>query len=123
MTDKKFKKVMKRVYKRYHQACGDKLVDSLLYTERTIAGGEGWKNFGFILPPDIIYDYDTEIQTEWDAYLDLTDSEINEWINDNMEVRIFSDYDCTGKPFTVSINWHRNPCGLISYVHNMALDI
>lgn len=117
-----FKKIAKRLYKRYDRAGEDKLAESLICRGRTVSDGEGWKDFGFILPEDIVHDYDTETG-EWATYLDLTEQEINEWIGDNMFVRIFSDYDCTGRPFTVDITWHRNPCGLISYVHTMAIDI
>lgn len=120
--NKNIKKIYKRVGKRYASQREDKLAYSLLYATRTAADGEGWKDYGFILPEDIVYDYDPEVG-EWGTYLDLTEQEVNEWISEHMFVRIFSDYDCTGKPFTVCVNWHRNPCGLISYVHTMALDI
>ena len=103
----------------------DRLQESILEAERVrFTDSESWKWYGFILPSEIVYDFDPEATpTEWDAYLDLTDEEINEWIGENMFVRIFSDYDCTGRPFTTGITWHRNPCGLISYVHRMALDV
>lgn len=32
-------------------------------------------------------------------------------------------YDCTGQPITLWIDWHRNPSGLISYVHHIGIDV
>ena len=121
---KSTKKLIARIYKKNAARKQDKLALSLYSRERirVDADGEGWKYYGFILPEDIVYDYDPEMG-EWDTYLDLTEAEVNGWIGDNMFVRLFSDYDCTGKPFTTGITWHRNPCGLISYVHHMALDV
>ena len=52
-----------------------------------------------------------------------TDEEIREFIDDSMVMRIYSPYDCTGKLFTVWIEWHRNPSGLISYRHRVGLDV
>ena len=102
----------------------DKLTESILYRSRIRYedGGEYWREYGFILPEDILFDYDPE-EGEWGAYTSLTDEEIREWVMDNMWVSIYSDYDCTGREFTTSITWHRNPSGLISYIHSMALDI
>ena len=53
----------------------------------------------------------------------MTDEEIRKELYDNMEVRICSPYDCTGQWFTRWIDFHRNPNGMISYVHNMGLDV
>lgn len=104
-------------------------------TRRT--GDETWVRYGFLAPSDIVYDVEFEyIDGESDedmlkrfeveerrAYEDLTDEEINQFFNDEMWVRIYSDYDCTGRSFTRFIHWHRNPCGLISYQHHMGIDI
>lgn len=112
--------------KRANRSKRDKLAQSMLYAARIRwdEDDEMWREYGFIMPDEIIYDYDPEVTpTEWDAYLDLTEEEVNEWIGENMWVRIYSDYDCTGKAFTTDITWHRNPSGLISYVHRMALDV
>lgn len=54
---------------------------------------------------------------------DWCDEAIDEWINDNMRLTICSPYDCTGKEFTRWITWHRNPCGRISFVHRLGLDV
>lgn len=51
-----------------------------------------------------------------------TDEDLDEYI-DNRRVVINSDYDCTGLLFTSHIHWHRNPCGLVSIVHTLNLDI
>ena len=100
----------------------DALAVSMLHRGRTRTEGEYWTEYGFILPEDILFDYDPEVG-EWETYLSLTEAEVNEWIGENMFVRIYSDYDCTGRPFTTGITWHRNPCGLISYQHHMGIDI
>ena len=52
-----------------------------------------------------------------------TDEEIREFIDDSMVMRIYSPYDCTGKAFTVGVDWHRNPSGLISYKHYIGFDV
>lgn len=54
---------------------------------------------------------------------EYTDEDIREFIDDNMRMRIYSPYDCTGKPFTLWIDWHRNPSGLISYRHRIGIDV
>lgn len=53
---------------------------------------------------------------------DLTDEEIQEMVDD-MRLVICSWYDCTGQRFTQWITTHRNPSGLVSYVHCMGLDV
>lgn len=72
------------------------------------------------------YFYD---DNEWDRYneygflgYNLTDEEINE-IVEEMWLRIYSPYDCTGKHFTLWINTHRNPSGLVSFVHRIGVDV
>lgn len=52
-----------------------------------------------------------------------SDEEIAEWINENMREEIRSPYDCTGLRHTYWIHFHRNPCGLISYVHSLGIDL
>lgn len=70
------------------------------------------------------YSYDDEFWTEYGflSGTDYSDDEVCEIIDD-MRYRICSPYDCTGKPFTMWIDWHRNPTGLISYVHRVGLDV
>lgn len=41
-----------------------------------------------------------------------TDEEIREWV-DEMWMRVFSPYDCTGQVFTVDIHWKRVPAGTV----------
>ena len=53
---------------------------------------------------------------------DLTDEEIEELVED-MRMVINSPYDCTGQRFTRYISTHRNPNGLVSFVHAMGLDV
>lgn len=52
-----------------------------------------------------------------------SDEEIKEYIDEEMWVNIYSPYDCTGKLFTQWITFHRNPCGSVSFVHSMGLDV
>jgi len=52
----------------------------------------------------------------------MSDEEIQEYV-DEMEIHIYSPYDCTGKVFTQWITWHRNPCGWISVIHKKGLDV
>lgn len=86
--------------------------------------GESWKVYGFIKPNDILYYFDNPNDLgAWERYMSLTNDDIHEFVNDCMVVNIFSDYDCTGRSFTRYVHWHRNPCGLISYVHAMTIDV
>ena len=103
----------------------DPLGESLLRKDRTrrkSPSGESWVEYGYVYPADVVYDYDPEVG-EWETYLSLTDAELDEWFRDNMETHPSYEWDCTGQPCTVSIDWHRNPCGLISFQHHLALDI
>lgn len=72
------------------------------------------------------YDENGEGLTEYgflpDRFNNWTDEDLEEYF-DSCWVRIYSPYDCTGKLFTCGIDWHRNPCGRISYQHHLALDI
>ena len=53
-----------------------------------------------------------------------SDDEIREYIDEYIRIPSWwSPYDCTGKPLTCWIDWHRNPCGLVSYVHRIGLDV
>ncbi len=72
--------------------------------------GEYWKEYGFF-------------NGCWSDGTPKTDEEIREYIDEYLWERIYSPYDCTGQPFTRWINWHRNPCGLVSYIHYKALDV
>ncbi len=107
-SEKKLRKMVKRDYKkamrgvRRHAIGSHSMMDDeVCITNRD---GESWYLVGLFDPED------------------ATDAEIQEWCDDQV-VRIYSDYDCTGRAFTRWISWHRNPCGLVSYVHAMALDI
>lgn len=74
--------------------------------------------------PRIRYEGNGEYWTEYGFLIgtDYTDEQVQEII-DEMYERIYSLYDCTGRPFTRWIDWHRNPSGLISYRHYKGLDI
>lgn len=42
---------------------------------------------------------------------------------DSRKLRIYSQYDCTGKPFTFWLHWHRNPDRSVSFVHQLCVDV
>lgn len=128
------KKVLRRAYKGFKSVGGgrfvhdedDRLSMGLMEASRVCWDGDGesWRVYGYIMPSDILYHVDRgERHGIWQDYLNLTDDEVQEFVDECMTVRIYADYDCTGQSFTRWIDWHRNPCGLISYVHAMALDV
>ena len=102
------KKIEKDSYKRTHRGHRDTLKKSLLDEPRIYSANEDWetyKEFGFL-----------------SHRTDLTDDEINELVED-MRMIICSPYDCTGKHFTRWIETHRNPSGLVSYIHTIGIDV
>lgn len=123
MTDGQYHRWLKEQYKEYGQyVLKDRLAHSIsdgTMWQRFHADGDGesWSYYGFVMGEEFSDWYDAETTAE------LTDSDIAEWFEDHMAVRIYSDYDCTGRAFTQGIDWHRNPDGSISYVHHMALDV
>lgn len=68
--------------------------------------GETYTEFGFL--PDHM--------NSWG------DEAIQEYVNDLREY-VSSPYDCSGQRFTRWIHWHRNPCGRISVVHRLGIDV
>lgn len=50
-----------------------------------------------------------------------TDEEIQDYV-DGLERHIYSQYDCTGRPFTRWIHWKRVPAGIV-IVHALGLDL
>ena len=108
--EKMFRKIEKKSYKRMHGGA-PKEVRPLLDEERIFITKEDrelgepyWYEYGFLRG------------TNW------TDEEVEEIIDD-MVYRVHSMYDCTGEPTTVWLTWHRNPSGLISFVHHVTIDI
>ena len=99
-------KTMKRILKDLHSQRPARLQHSLLQEER------------YHIDPN-----DDEAFVEY-GFLgrDLTDEECVKIVRE-MEVHNYSMYDCSGKPCTFHINWHRNPSGLISYQHWKVLDV
>ena len=65
----------------------------------------------------------------WDSWtrytivhdIGLTDAEINDRL-EALRMETHSAYDCSGRPFTVSLRWKRTPAG-IAIVHHIALDV
>lgn len=98
-------KILKKVYKRVHRRDKGQVIAPLYACDRTrYTDWDSRKDYGFF------------VGTGW------TDDEIREEI-EAMTLRVNSPYDCTGQPFTITINWHRNPSGLISYVHWIGYDV
>jgi hypothetical protein len=109
-SEKKLRKMVKRDYKkamrgvRRHTIGDHSMMDDEVCILNREDNGESWYLVGLMDPEG------------------ATDAEIQQWCDEQV-VRICSDYDCTGYSFTRWISWHRNPCGLVSYVHAMALDV
>lgn len=102
-----FKALEKKCYKAVHK-CSARIPQSLLDEARIHCGPEDYDSFvkyGFIKGSE-----------SW------TDEDIEEWVRETW-LRIYSPYDCTGKCFTYDIHWHRNPNGVVSYVHQMGVDV
>lgn len=102
------KKFLKDEYKKSNRRPRDVLDNSLLEESRLAYPDDDWETcieFGYL-----------------SNRTDLTDEEIEE-ICDDMTLRIYSLYDCTGLRFTRWITTHRNPSGLVSFVHYMGLDV
>lgn len=108
--ERKFRRAMKRAFKGMVDRGRRSVVDttaSLREHEVVVLDrndSEYWYRIGILDPED------------------ATDEELREYF-DGMRVVIDSPYDCTGRAFTSHISWHRNPCGLVSYVHAMAVDV
>ena len=95
--------------------------------KRSYRGKQAKKTLPLLEEPRIGYKDENDWETAYEyGFLshrtDLTDEEIQE-LKDGMRLVICSPYDCTGKWFTRYIATHRNPSGLVSYVHCMGLDV
>lgn len=104
VIDKKTKKLLKKLTKQKPSASIVSLLDEprRLFSE----DGEGVTEYGWCDPEN------------------CTDEEIQEYFDEQWKhVHWPAQWDCSGQLFTVGINWHRNPNGMISYVHHMALDV
>ena len=100
----------KRIIKRMFRQSPWRGIRSLKDEERigcASEDGESFYEYGFL--PEYLIKY--------------PDEEIAEWIDENMREEIRSPYDCTGLRFTHWVHFHRNPCGLISYVHSLGIDV
>lgn len=123
MGERQYHHWLKEQYKEYGTyAMRDKLAHSMYggtmwQRFRADEDGEGWRTYGFVMGEEFSDWYDVETTN------DLTDADIDEWFEDHMAVRIHSDHDCTGKAFTARIDWHRNPDGDISFVHQVRIDV
>lgn len=104
---KYYKKMLSHEYKRNHRAI-DTIDESLLTCSRYGYDEDEWEymtEFGYL-----------------STRTDLTDEEISDLVED-MRMVINSPYDCTGKQFTCWISTHRNPSGLVSYIHRIGIDV
>lgn len=104
VIDKKTKKLLKKLMKQKPS----KPIVSLMYEPRVrySEDGESVTEYGWVDPED------------------YTDEEIQEYFDEQWKhVNWPAQWDCSGQLFTVCIDWHRNPNGMISYVHHMALDV
>ena len=54
----------------------------------------------------------------------MTEQELRDEIYEAFAIPVWhSPYDCTGKAFTEYINFHKNPCGLVSIIHHVGYDV
>ena len=123
MTDRQYHRWLKSQAKEFGcYAAKDSLAHSMqggtFYQRfRPDEDGEGWKLYGFVLGEEFADRYDVETTFE------LTDDEIWEFFDRFVAFGTGRGWDCSGRPFTQYIHWHRNPDGAISYVHKVALDV
>lgn len=104
--EKIWRKILKMDYKRNHGGM-PREIKPLTKEHRIRAeeDGESWMEYGFFKGAG------------------LTDDEVREHIDSEIRYVVYSLYDCTGQPTTHWVDWHRNPCGLISYINHCGLDI
>ena len=112
MTEtQKLHRLLKKIYRQGKPAEHPSLMDC----DRYHCGEDDFETcieYGFL--PEKLYGKNSS---------ECLDETIDEWINDYIWRTINSPYDCTGKLFTRWISWHRNPCGRISFVHHLGIDI
>lgn len=105
MMDKQLKKAISKAWKNrlWHE---DKLGDSLQWCDRRRydKDGDSWVDYGFR------------------DFGNMTDNEIDEWLNEHEVHHNYSMYDCSGQAVTVVLKWHRNPDNSVSVIHYMAID-
>ena len=106
---KRYRKILKKEYKREHSRDHsiDRLDESLANNPRIHCEENDWESYteyGFLLGTG------------------YTDEELDE-IREDMRLRVTSPYDCSGQHFTMWMTFHRNPSGLISYVHRIGIDV
>ena len=105
IEDRKQREIFKHVLRKHFNQGAPRKATPLSVSPRIRCDvGDYWVEYGF---------FDG---TDW------TDDEVQAHI-DAMRYVIRSPYDCTGLAFTLWIDWHRNPSGLISYRHYKGLDI
>ena len=102
--DKKAQRLLKKVYGKRPARVIPPLIDEERIGD---VDGEYFTLYGF-LP---------------ERFNDWEDDEIREYLDEYMVEEIRSPYDCTGKRFTRWYTFHRNPCGRISCIHRMGIDV
>lgn len=108
-----FTKRVRHLFRRVFRERVDLLTDPLRFPISTFSrrrydeDGEGWRDYG-IIPSDLVHE---------------AEGDIDGWLWSLFGVEINSPYDCTGRPFTMMIDWHLNPDGSVSFVHWMSLDV
>ena len=104
-SEKAYRKLLKRVAKR-----------AMRHRNYPIAGMQGSLRK---CPHHVVID---EGVVEFGFLGDVTDEEASEII-ESMSFGTGVSYDCSGRLFTFLIDWHRNPDGNVSYIHQMEIDI
>lgn len=102
-------KNMKRAAKKSLNRGDDYEWDSMIDSPRSGCGDDNW---------------DTMVQYGFFDGHNKSDADVREFIDEYIRIRPpYSPYDCTGRPFTMYVHWHRNPSGLISFVNHIGLDV
>ena len=74
-----------------------------------------WRGYA----PDGCWDSWTRYTIVYDG--GLTDAEIDGRV-EALRMETHSAFDCSGRPFTISLRWKRIPCG-IAIIHHIGLDV
>lgn len=107
IKNKRDEKVLRKLYKKIiadrvrKESVGDPYQISLMEKPRKFAKlYDGYIEYG-------LYELDEDQKS-------LSDQELEELVYDEYAIPEWhSQYDCTGRPFTEFISFHRNPCGLV----------
>jgi len=110
-TEKKLRKILKNIEKHKLRNVKDPYAVSLMDEPRKGCGSfDGYVEYG-------LYELSEEQER-------MTEQELRDEIYEAFAIPEWnSPYDCTGKAFTEYISFHKNPCGLVSIIHHVGIDV